>query len=94
MSGTLYGFPGGDTGKRWHILREVTAQDKKDYTVAYYLVEDDLTSLCKTWGVRKSTYLRNTSSDFLSSYYDDIFMFSDRQPFPMCAHCTRLKNKI
>lgn len=93
MSGTLYGFPGGDTGKRWHILAEVTG-DKEEWSSPYFVGKGDYASLCKTWGARLETVTRNVSPDYVKTYYDDIFMFSDRQPFPMCAHCTRLKNKI
>lgn len=87
----MYGFPGGDTGKRWHLLREVTELDKHEFFVAYYLKTGDLTSICGTWGIAKHNFERAKAHE---DRFSDILIESDALPHPFCGLCERKLKSI
>lgn len=79
---TTYAFPGFDTGKRWHIMREYTIDDRD---AAYWGTPgQQLISICKTLVIDKPNPDRERSN------YEPIVIESDKAPIPFCAHCRRL----
>lgn len=78
---TTYAFPGFDTGKRWHIMRQFEIEDRD---LGAWRSEPDkhLISICKALLVEKNNGQKHS--------FDPIIMESEKAPIPLCAHCRRL----
>jgi len=84
----IVAFPGGDTGKRWHIMREVTQEDRDSW---FWPQVGDLISICKTFHI--SEHSRNHQKEYPDRTWNDTILESDTFPIPSCAHCTRMLSK-